>query len=92
MTEAFPQDFGQEVDQAFDNVEHTLQQAGGKGWSEVYKVRVYMTTLNEESAGNIIRNLRKFCPDHQPLLTVVEVKSLYVPDMHIEIEVESHLA
>jgi enamine deaminase RidA (YjgF/YER057c/UK114 family) len=44
----------------------------------------------EEIAGEVVRNLRRFCPDHGPLLTFIEVKGLY-SEMKIEIEAEAHL-
>lgn len=94
LTEAFPAEIAKEVDQAFDNVQHTLEHAGGKGWEQVYKARIYIvsgeTASFEEIAGEVIRNLKKWCPNHQPLLTAVEVKRLY-NDMKIEVEVEAHL-
>jgi hypothetical protein len=34
--------------------------------------------------------MRKYCPNHQPLLTGVEVAGLY-NGMALEIEVEAHL-
>jgi len=90
ITEEFPQDLGQEIDQAFENVEHTLRKAGGKGWEQVYKVRAYFAPATPEAFEHSIRNLRKYCPNHQPLLTAVEVKWLY-NNMRIEIEVAAHL-
>ena len=91
ITEEITRDLGKQTDQAFANVEHTLQQAGGKGWEQVYKVRCYVVTLNMEGAEHLVRNLRKYCPNHQPLLTAVGVQSLAFPDMRIEIEVAAHL-
>lgn len=90
MTEEYPEDLGAEVDQAFDNVEHALQKAGGKGWDQVYKVRVYITVSTDEIFEPLVRNLRAYCKDHAPLLTVVQVKALY-KIMRIEVEVEAHL-
>ena len=94
LTEKFPKDTGKEVDQAFDNVEHAVQQAGGKGWDEVYQTRIYVAPNDSSSfthiAGHVIRNLKKYCPKHGPLMTLVEVKSLF-NEMQIEIEAEAHL-
>ena len=73
MTEEIPDDLGKEIDQAFANVERTLQAAGGKGWEEVYKVRSYHVPLDQEAMGQLIRNLRKCFPDHEPLVNVVGV-------------------
>ncbi|KAF2813748.1 endoribonuclease-like protein L-psp [Mytilinidion resinicola] len=91
ISEAIPALEGPQIDQAFANVEHTLQKAGGKGWSQVYKVRCYVVKMDTLESGHIVRNLRKYCPDHQPILTVVGVESLALKDMRIEIEVAAHL-
>jgi enamine deaminase RidA (YjgF/YER057c/UK114 family) len=82
------------VDQAFDNVEMALKQAGGKGWEQVYKTRIFWVARDgltfDEIAPEVVKNLTKYCPDHGPLLTCIEVKGLYL-EMKIEIEVEAHL-
>lgn len=78
------------MDQAFDNVEHAIRQAGGKGWDQVYKTRFYVTVPIDEIAEPIIRNLKERCKNHGPLMTVVQVVSLY-KTMKIEIEAEAHL-
>lgn len=90
LTEEYPEDIAKEVEQAFDNVDHALQQAGGKGWDQVYKARIYITVPMDEIAESIIRNLHARCPKHGPLLTVVQVVALY-KIMRIEIEAEAHL-
>ncbi|KAI8813054.1 Endoribonuclease L-PSP/chorismate mutase-like protein [Cladochytrium replicatum] len=90
ITEGIPSDVGAEVDQAFANVEHALKQAGGDGWSQVYKVRVYCAPFDAEVVGHFVRNLKKYCPDHQPLLTGVGVSALY-NNMRLEIEVAAHV-
>lgn len=79
----------EQIDQAFANVEHALQQAGGKGWEQVYKVRCYFLSI--ECAPDLIRNLRKYCPDHQPIFTGIGVASLAFSEMQIELEVCAHL-
>ncbi len=88
-TVEIPSDLGQEMDQAFANVEHALQQAGGKGWEQVYKVRCYF--LSMEVAEHLVRNLRIYCPNHQPLLTGIGIQTLAFEGMRIEIEVKAHL-
>ena len=37
-----------------------------------------------------MRNLRAWCPNHQPLLTVVGVKELAL-EMKVEVEVAAHV-
>lgn len=90
MTELYPEKLPDEVDQAFDNVEFAIQQAGGKGWDQVYKVRIYVTVPGEEIFEPIIKNLKVRCKNHGPLLTVVQVVKLFSV-MKIEVEAEAYL-
>lgn len=76
--------------QAFDNVEHTLQQAGGKGWEQVYQIRLYAAPLDMEAMEILVQQLRKYCPNHQPIVTGVGVAALY-GGARLEVEVEAHL-
>jgi len=80
------------VDQAFSNCALALTHAGGKGWSEVYKIRMYIVKRNEEYLGVLTPLLRKYCPDHCPLITVIEVAGLALEGMRVEIEVEADLS
>lgn len=88
--EGYPEDLSGEVDQAFDNVEHAIQHAGGKGWDQVYKTRIYITIPMDDIAEPIVRNLKERRKKHGPLMTVVQVASLY-NTMKIEIEAEAIL-
>lgn len=90
-TEDIPKEMDKEIAQAFENVEHTLKEAGGKGWEQVYKVRAYFAPLDMAEAGPFIEMLRKYCPNHQPLLTAVGVEKLAFENMRVEIEVSAHL-
>ncbi|EEH36905.1 hypothetical protein PAAG_07323 [Paracoccidioides lutzii Pb01] len=90
ITEKIPDDIGAQVDQAFSNVEYAVKQAGGTGWDQIYKLRCYTVPLDENIAKHIIRNLRKYFPNHQPLLTVVGVQNLAF-GMAIEIEAVANL-
>jgi enamine deaminase RidA (YjgF/YER057c/UK114 family) len=85
-----PEDISQEVDQAFDNVAHAIQQAGGTDWDQVYKIRIYITVPMDDIAEPIIGNMKERCKNHGPLMTVVQVVALY-KTMRIEIEAEAHL-
>jgi enamine deaminase RidA (YjgF/YER057c/UK114 family) len=67
-----------------------LKHAGGKGWSQVYKVRIYLTDLGEPSLVAAVRNLQKWMPDHQPTATCLGVSQLAFPGMRVEIEVIAH--
>ncbi|KAI4710028.1 hypothetical protein J4E89_005260 [Alternaria sp. Ai002NY15] len=89
-TEEYPEDLSKEVDQAFDNVEHAIRQAGGEGWDQVYKTRIFVTVPIDEIAEPIVRNLKRRCKNHGPLMTVMQVVALY-KTMKIEIEAEARL-
>ncbi|KAE8850912.1 hypothetical protein PTNB85_01328 [Pyrenophora teres f. teres] len=76
-----PTDLDEEIDQAFANVDYTLKHASGKGWSQVYKIRLYLTDLGEPSVVAAVRNLKKWLPDHRPILTYIDVNQLGLPGM-----------
>ncbi|PVI00878.1 putative translation initiation inhibitor [Periconia macrospinosa] len=94
-TEAIPKSFTEEIEQAFSNVELALKSAGGKGWSQVYRVRMYVVLSDDLTWADVLGHganaLKKWCPDHAPLLTGVEVKSLALEGMRIEVEANAHL-
>jgi len=89
-------DLFEEIDQAYANVDLALRDAGGKGWSQVYKVNMYVleAVMTDDAAlQHVIENLKKWVPDHQPLLTAVGVAKLGAGSsgsMRIEIEVVAH--
>ncbi|KAL4924247.1 RidA family protein [Aspergillus undulatus] len=81
----------EEINQAFANVELALKDAGGKGWSQVYRVRIFTTLVTDQEAiGVLVENLRKWMPDHKPVLTCVGVSELALPGMRVEIEAFAH--
>lgn len=84
-------DLFEEIDQAFENVDRNIKDAGGKGWSQVFRVNSYHTDMSDEALGHMIENLRKWMPDHQPLLTCVGVTKLGLTGMRIEIEVSAYV-
>lgn len=90
-TEAIPTDLGLEIDQVFKNVQLTLTSAGGKGWSQVYKLRIYTAPYNDETIAHVVRNLKIWCPDHKPTITGFEVAKLAFEGMRVEIEVIADL-
>ena len=79
-----------QVNQAFANVDLALMQAGGKGWSQVFRVNSYHLPLNDEALNAMVRNFKKYMPAHQPLWTCVGVTRLGYDDMRVEIEVVAH--
>lgn len=89
-TGVFEREINAQIDLAFANVEHCLKNAGGKGWSQVFRVNSYHVPLNNEALEAMVRNFKKYMPDHQPLWTCVGVSRLGEDDMRVEIEVVAH--
>lgn len=89
-TSKIHQEINAQIDQAFSNVELALKEAGGKGWCQVYRVNSYHLPCNDEAMAAMIRNFKKYMPDHQPLWTCIGVSRLGYDDMRIEIEVVAH--
>ncbi|KAL7794929.1 Endoribonuclease L-PSP/chorismate mutase-like protein [Trichoderma afarasin] len=89
-TGAYQKDLNAQIDQAFANVEIALKDAGGKGWSQVYRINTYHVPISNESLEAVTRNIRQYMPGHQPIWTAVGVARLAEDDMLIEIEVVAH--
>ncbi|KAI3400444.1 hypothetical protein diail_3065 [Diaporthe ilicicola] len=87
-TREVEQDLLKQIDRAFDNVEHALGLAGA-GWKDVYAAKLYHTDVPEEAVGHFVENMRKYMPDHQPILSGVRIASLAF-GMKVEIEVRAH--
>ncbi|KEF54659.1 uncharacterized protein A1O9_09101 [Exophiala aquamarina CBS 119918] len=83
-------DINEQIDQAFANVDLTLRTAGGQGWSQVFRINSYHLPLTDEAMGAMVRNFRKWMPDHQPLWTTIGVSRLGHDSMRVEIEVVAH--
>ena len=90
MTRLIPADIDAQIDQAFQNVELALKTAGGKGWSQVFRVNSYHIPMDNEALGAMVRNFKKWMPDHQPIWTCVGVVKLGEDAMRVEIEVSAH--
>lgn len=89
-TGKYESDVSAQIDQAFANVELTLKDAGGKGWSQVYRVNSYHVSLNNEAMGAMVRNFKTYMPNHNPLWTCIGVTRLGDEAMQVEIEVIAH--
>ncbi|KAK1957494.1 endoribonuclease L-PSP [Colletotrichum eremochloae] len=85
-------DLLQEIDQAFENVDLTLRDAGGEGWSQVFRIRLYAVdeAWTPEGIGRMVDNIKKWTPDHAPILTGVGVTKLGQPGMRVEVEVSAY--
>ena len=86
----------EEIDQAFENVQLALTHAGGKGWSQVYSMKVYVVESywdDEAFLGHLIGSLKKWMPGYQPLMTAAGAAKLGAgpsAGMRVEIEVAAH--
>ncbi|KAB8272872.1 Endoribonuclease L-PSP/chorismate mutase-like protein [Aspergillus minisclerotigenes] len=89
-TGEFYKEINAQIDQAFANVDLAVKTAGGKGWAQVYRVNSYHVPINNEALEAMVRNFRKWMPDHEPLWTCVGVTRLGEDDMRVEIEVVAH--
>ncbi|GKZ37794.1 hypothetical protein AbraIFM66950_009553 [Aspergillus brasiliensis] len=95
-------DLEDQVAQAFENIksliERTLQQAnhpayreGKSGWEYVVKLHAYVVGLSavrDEARAIMVRYIKKACPNHQPLFTMVGIESLPFAEHRVELEVD----
>lgn len=86
----FHREINAQIDQAFANVDLNLKDAGGKGWEQVFRVNSYHVPINNEALDAMVRNFKKWMPNHQPIWTCVGVTRLGEDDMRVEIEVVAH--
>lgn len=77
-------DFSIQVDQAFLNLEKVLQ-AGGSNLTQIVKVTIFLTDMKNQFSF-ICQARKKYFTIPYPADTIVEVKSLYHPDVKVEIE------
>lgn len=87
QTGVSPPDLNTQIDQAFANVDLCLRDAGGKGWSQVYRINSYHVGINDEALAALKRNFEKWMPNHYPIITAIGVAKLAFEDMLVEIEV-----
>ena len=78
-----------QVEKAFKNVELVLQNAGLKGWENVYLVRTYHVGI-DRGLSVVSDAYRRWCPKHAPTWTAIGVERLGDPRMLIEVEVEAY--
>lgn len=89
-TGVFNREINAQIDRAFENVDLNLKDAGGKGWSQVFRVNSYHVPLNNEAIEAMVKNFGKWMPNHKPIWTCVGVTRLGEDDMRVEIEVVAH--
>ena len=77
-------DFDAQADQAFRNLARVLE-AGGSSLKRVVKVTIFLTDM-ATNFPKIVELRKKWFTPPYPADTIVEVKSLYLPEVEIEIE------
>ncbi|KAF2017004.1 L-PSP endoribonuclease family protein [Aaosphaeria arxii CBS 175.79] len=84
-------DLVEQIDLAFANVDKCLKDAGGQGWSQVYRINSYHIQLNETAQDAMVRNFKKWMgpSDSHPTWTCVQIGRLGQDDMLVEIEVSA---
>ncbi|KXH60970.1 endoribonuclease L-PSP [Colletotrichum salicis] len=90
-TGEFYKEINAQIDQAFANVDLNLKDAGGAGWEQVFRVNSHHVPINDEALAAMVRNFRKWMPNHKPIWTCVGVPRLGEDDMRVEIEVVAHV-
>jgi 2-iminobutanoate/2-iminopropanoate deaminase len=80
-------DFDAQLVQTMANIDRVLA-AGGSDRSRIVKVTIYLTDMAHFPA--IVEARRKYFTPPYPADTIVEVKSLALPELMIEIDVIAH--
>ncbi len=76
-------DFDAQAEQTFRNLSRVLE-AGGSSLSRVVKVTIFLTDMS--NFGKIVELREKWFTPPYPADTIVEVSSLALPELEIEIE------
>ena len=89
----FPEALRDEIIQAFDNVQRTLESAGAS-WRDVVSVHSYHVPVGGGSIGSVhldtmVEQFRLRMGDRAPLWTAIGVAALGDPQMRVEIQVNA---
>jgi reactive intermediate/imine deaminase len=76
-------DFDAQAEQAFCNLERVLE-AGGSSLDRIVKVTIFLTDMT--NFGKVVELRRRWFTPPYPADTIVEVGSLALPQLEIEIE------
>jgi enamine deaminase RidA (YjgF/YER057c/UK114 family) len=79
-----PDDVTEQIRNAFRNVQTVLAEAK-LTWANVIDITSYHVGVEESVLTTLVEELRSYCPDHQPLWTVIGVAALALPAMKVEI-------
>jgi len=81
-----PKDSVEQFGVAIRNLDAVLQKAGGAA-SDVVKVTIFLTNIEDRSKINPIR--QRYFGEHRPASTLIEVSQLVLPELKVEIEAEA---
>ena len=84
-----PSDVGDQFRLALENLDACLRAAGGRS-EDIVKVNVYLTDIADRAVINEHRI--KYFGEHRPASTLVEVSSLVLPELKVEIEANAYVA
>jgi enamine deaminase RidA (YjgF/YER057c/UK114 family) len=84
-TFTIPDDPLEQIRNSFKNIAGVLTE-GGSSWDDVVEIISYhVGEIDESVLAVTVEELRKWCPSHQPLWTVLGVERLALPPMKVEV-------
>lgn len=95
QTGEVPPDLSTEISNAFSTISDVIKyalrdQSVTNGWDKVFKVVSYHVNLKEtdkEVLELMVQEMRKLCPEHRPVWTLIGVERLAEERMRVEVEV-----
>jgi len=81
-------DARRQAEQIFEHINAVLAHVGGD-FSRLTSVLIHLTNMNDRAAINPVRI--RYCGEHRPASTLVQVTSLIHPDLLVEITCTAYL-
>jgi hypothetical protein len=78
QTGIYSTEINAQIEQAFANVDLCLKDAGGKGWSQVFRVNSYHVPINNEALAAMKRGFEKWIPGHKPIVSLLALFFLFL--------------
>ena len=85
---SIPEDISEQADQAFTNLRNVLE-AAGSSLANVTQLTMYYTDIGDSQA--VDKVFTKFFPERYPARTAVQVVSLVLPQLKLEIQASAVL-
>jgi enamine deaminase RidA (YjgF/YER057c/UK114 family) len=86
-----PDSVHDQIRNSFSNIATVLGEAGAS-WEQVIDITSYHVELDESVLGTMVEQLKQYCPNHEPLWTVLGVAKLALPSMQVEITANASVA